>query len=117
MSRKRAYHYPHRISKAERAAMDVFYSPDGLEKHNAFSHTAQCDEFASASAMLNEADEAREVLGESVASLLPGGEVAHEGCTCWCHQADVDKDQPPDFIENTLADEVETELNFLEFVP
>ncbi len=68
--------YGHRITRAEQTGLDLLY--------NAFSHSPQCDEYLSASAM-ESVDNSRILLGKDTFPLLPGGEVEHAGCTCWCH--------------------------------
>lgn len=67
---------------------------------DAFSHSAQCDEYFGASAM--ESVDATELNGQEHYPLLPGGEVPHAECNCWCHMPVFDKNEAPEYIKDFM---------------
>lgn len=94
-SNRRQYR-PYGVTRSEQSGLDKLYG--------AFSHSAECDEYFSASAMESvDIDESRaDTLIAGTSRLLPGGEVEHKECSCWCHAPEFDKDAPPDGIDLDL---------------
>jgi len=78
-----------KVTPQEREALDRLYS----NKHNAFTHSALCDEYLGASAMLDEVNDPPR--------LLPGGEVDHVECNCWCHVPRFDPNEPPEDFDTS----------------
>ena len=94
-------YYGHRITKRERAAVNTLYAPRIFTRNecNAFSHSAQCDQFF------------------SVKSDTIGG-VEHVRCLCWCHRAitlygqpepEYDLSPPPEYANSADLAFLETE--------
>lgn len=65
-------------------------------QRDAFSHSPQCDKYFSESAM--ESVDSEIFQERERFRLLPGGEVAHTECNCWCHQHAIDKNEPPEYV-------------------
>jgi hypothetical protein len=117
MSYHRGRYHGNRITKREREALDFLYRPFGATPRDAFSHSPQCDAYLGASAMLSTEPTKRalpelSIVDEKVPGphydLLPGGEVEHTDCACWCHSAGIDDDVPPDYVN--VASEAAADL-------